>query len=340
MSLESGRNQPAALSDDPRRPAAAAAPVNFVEGTDGDDVLVARGPARPGGRPTRFADEIEGRAGNDRIDGGAGNDLIHGDYAVVDPDTMGGPAGRDDELRGGAGADVLYGDGAEGIWTLMGNDRLDGGPGNDVLVGDCGGLTEAVAGDDILLGGAGDDTLVGDALRLGGLQICADDRLFGGPGNDLLYGDTPVGVEIYEIENRTAGGNDFLDGGKGNDILVGGSGNDRLVGGPGADIFRFDSLYAEPLGAWFGSDHDVIADFRSGRDKLDLRGWGLDGAVLDSDGDGRIGIGDAAVTLVGGNLVLDLGRASGRTAPGDDTVTLEGVTSLSVDDLVPLPPTG
>jgi len=336
MSSKSSRNDPAAFSDEPPHRAAAEAAANFVAGTDGDDVLTVKtSRGRPGGRPTRGDDEIEGRAGNDRLDGGAGRDLIYGDCSVVDPETMGGPARRDDDLRGGAGADVLYGDGAEGAFTLMGDDRLDGGPGNDVLVGDCGGLVEAIAGNDILSGGAGDDTLIGDALRTG-LQICADDRLFGGAGNDRLYGDTPLGVTIFDPANRTAGGDDLLDGGKGNDILVGGSGDDRLVGGSGADIFRFDSLYAEPLGAWFGSDRDVIADFERGRDRLDLRGWGLDGAALDSDGDGRIGIGDEAVTLVGGNLVLDLGWASGRTAPGNDTVTLEGVTSLSVDDLVPL----
>lgn len=339
MSYKSGRHDPAVFSDEARRTAVAEVTLSLVVGTDGNDVLVPRGPGRPGGRPTRFADEIEGWAGNDLIDGGAGNDLIHGDYATVDPDTMGGAADRDDDLRGGAGDDVLYGDGAEGVWTHMGDDRLDGGPGNDLLVGDCGGLTEAIAGKDILLGGRGDDTLVGDALR-SGLQIFADDSLFGGGGNDRLYGDTPFGVEIFDPGNRTAGGKDLLDGGKGDDLLMGGSGDDRLIGGAGADIFRFDSFYAEPLGAWFGSDRDVIADFERGRDRLDLRGWGLDGAALDSDGDGRLGPGDRAVTLVGGDLLLDLGGASGRTVWGKNTVTLERITWISVDDLVPLSAAG
>jgi len=66
-----------------------------INGTSGNDVIVARG----------GADDVEGRGGRDLICGGAGNDDLEGD-------------GGNDFLSGGTGVD-----------------ELDGGPGDDVCVG-------------------------------------------------------------------------------------------------------------------------------------------------------------------------------------------------------------
>jgi Ca2+-binding RTX toxin-like protein len=65
-----------------------------INGTSGNDVIVARG----------SADDVEGRGGRDLICGGGGND----------------------ELEGDAGNDFLNGG--------TGNDELEGGPGGDVCV--------------------------------------------------------------------------------------------------------------------------------------------------------------------------------------------------------------
>lgn len=341
---EVSRGGASALAEEARRPTGVGA-VTLVFGTDGDDVLTVRtGRGRPSGGPTKGDDEIHGRGGNDRIDGSGGNDLIFGDYADFDARTMEPEFARDDTLRGGRGADSLYGDGRYGFDELAGSDRLTGDSGNDLLVGDCEYLTECIAGRDELYGGRGKDRLFGDAIFQGGPQFFADDRLFGGAGDDELYGDSFSGVELYEIGGMWAsGGDDVLDGGAGGDLLVGGTGDDNLTGGSGRDTFRFGAKFfdgpsAGPEGTWIGSGEDVITDFRSGQDRLDLTGWGLDGRILDNDGDGRITAADIAVTRDGRDLILELQVASGIIAEGGGTIRLLGVGALSIEDLVPLPP--
>lgn len=66
------------------------------------------------------------------------------------------------------------------------------------------------------------------------------------------------------------GGNDTLIGGGGKDTLIGGLGKDVLSGGKGADVFRFNSI-AESAGLTVKTN-DVIMDFVSGTDKIDLSG--------------------------------------------------------------------
>jgi ELWxxDGT repeat protein len=92
----------------------------------------------------------------------------------------------------------------------------------------------------VLNGTSNADTLTGAA---------GDDTLNGKAGSDRLIG---------------AEGNDTLNGGKGNDYLQGGLGNDILTGGAGRDVFVFDkAIYAT-------NNLDVITDFDSGRDKIQL----------------------------------------------------------------------
>ena len=56
---------------------------------------------------------------------------------------------------------------------------------------------------------------------------------------------------------------DTLIGGNGNDVLNGGNGNDVLTGGAGSDIFQFSTTPGK-------YNRDVIADFQSGSDKIEL----------------------------------------------------------------------
>ncbi|HYI47162.1 MAG TPA: M10 family metallopeptidase C-terminal domain-containing protein [Allosphingosinicella sp.] len=60
------------------------------------------------------------------------------------------------------------------------------------------------------------------------------------------------------------GGDDQLFGGDGEDILSGGAGVDMLAGAAGADLFRFGA------GDSVASSTDLIADFLSGTDRIDL----------------------------------------------------------------------
>src|SRR5919106_4357738 len=120
-----------------------------LEGTRGDDVILARG-------------------GDDRIDAGRGDDLVcagRGDDRVEGGD-------GDDEIDAGRGDDrVEGGDGNDRIDGGRGDDRLDGGDGDDEVDGG--------RGDDRIDGGDGDDSLSGGR---------GDDRIDGGDGRDQLDG--------------------------------------------------------------------------------------------------------------------------------------------------------
>ncbi len=91
--------------------------------------------------------------------------------------------------------------------------------------------------------------------------LSGDNNLFGNDGNDILTGGA---------------GNDLLNGGSGNDTLVGGAGNDTLIGGLGKDVmtgsagknvFVFVSAKDSSVDK---AGRDVITDFKSGQDKIDL----------------------------------------------------------------------
>ncbi len=81
---------------------------------------------------------------------------------------------------------------------------------------------------------------------------------------DTLTGDAKDNV----IDGK--GGKDVINGGAGNDTIIGGAGYDTLTGGAGQDVFVFRS--AAEIGDRPGA-RDVITDFKSGEDKLDLSGF-------------------------------------------------------------------
>lgn len=125
------------------------------------------------------------------------------------------------------------------------------------------------------------------------------ESIAGGPKDDVLRGrggnDT--------LEGR--GGDDRLKGGNGADLIDGGAGDDSLAGGKGRDVFRFadkpDSGAA-----------DVVTDFRSGRDGIELDG-------------------DVFAALPGGLLDAAMFR-SGQAKDGDDYILYDRASgALSYD---------
>jgi uncharacterized repeat protein (TIGR02059 family) len=182
--------------------------------------------------------------------GGNGRQYVVGDSARqrivfgADDDTLYG-GGGDDYIGSLGGNDWLYGDdGNDTVSGGVGNDRLFGGNGNDRLLGG--------SGKDRLDGGSGQDKLYGNS---------GNDTLSGGAGNDSLWGGSG--------QDRIDGGagNDSLKGEAGNDRITGGLGRDKLWGGAGRDVFDFNSVKDSKV----GSQRDVIQDFRSGQDRIDLR---------------------------------------------------------------------
>jgi serralysin len=174
-----------------------------------------------------------------------------------------------ENAKGGTGSDTITGNAAaNALWGNGGNDRLIGGDGNDNLVGG--------AGADRLDGGNGTDLasyanatagIVADLYSAGsntgdaaGDTYVSMERLCGSAFNDTLRGDNRA-----NLLNGLAG-NDMLNGRDGNDTLIGGNGADRLNGGGGTDTFVFE-MTAQSAPA----SRDVIDDFASGVDRMDLR---------------------------------------------------------------------
>ena len=259
-----------------------------VLGGDGDDLVI-------------------GVGGNDWLYGGAGNDAIWGGD---DDDRLAGNDGND-VMMGGRGRDVLIG--AEGDDTLRGhsendklyagagNDRLIGGTGDDTLAGDVGDdLHFGEAGRDILIGGAGNDTLDGGWGEDSIWGNTGNDLLLGGQGADMLRGgagaDTLAGGD-HDDHLAGQGDNDLITGGAGDDVLVGDWGDDTLQGDDGADLI-LGGIGADHLSGGGGADTleggddadffifaafedaapaapDVIADFVSGQDRIDLSALGI-----------------------------------------------------------------
>jgi Ca2+-binding RTX toxin-like protein len=248
------------------------------------------------------ADLLEGGNGNDKLYGGAGADQLLGGLGedqlwggLGNDDLSGG--NQDDMLAGGRGNDTLSGnsgddtlqgnEGDDRLYGGSGNDELDGGEGNDTLSGS--------TGDDVAQGGAGDDLIAGgDGM----------DSLQGGSGNDRLTGGP---------------GNDTLTGGDGNDTLVGSGGKDMMSGGAGADLFRFAIGDSRPG----GGVRDVITDFASGVDKLDLSSLGITnyGAQVSTQ-------------MIGSGLILYVDLDNDGVDFNDFAVQLTGVSSLSAGDIL------
>lgn len=147
-----------------------------------------------------------------------------------------------------------------------------GSDGDDVLPGgDLDDVIDGLGGDDRLLGGGGDDLLDGGT---------GDDRLNGGEDDDTLFGGD---------------GNDILFGNDGDDVLVGGNGDDLMVGHAGADVFV--------VGGDAGS-HDIIRDFETGVDSLELADDASIIAILEASSGTTLSLSDgSSVTLNGINDV-------------------------------------
>lgn len=141
-------------------------------------------------------------------------------------------------------------------------------------------LIAANGGDDFIGAGAGNDLVLGEA---------GSDKLLGGIGADRLDGGAA---------------RDILFGGKGGDILIGGEGGDFLTGGTGRDTFVFAT----------GDGRDLVTDFVSGEDRIDLSGTTY-GSFDDLSG---------RISGAFGLTVISLG--------GGDSITLTGIRARDLGD--------
>lgn len=286
-----------------------------VSGTSGNDLLkVVKG----------VATLLEGGDGNDVLHGGAGDHILAG--GAGDDQYLVRDIGNIVREEADGGTDRVYseisytlGDNVENLnlmkagLTGTGNaldNRMGGSTGTDILYGlDGNDLLQGSDGDDFLYGGNGNDELRGGT---------GHDVLEGGAGNDLLLGNE---------------GNDILIGGAGDDRLEGGEGADVMTGGEGADLFRFRSDHLS------ATDIDIITDFQSGTDKIELNL--IDANILTSKNDAFTFIGDSAFTHSAGQLQaifedgdIYLNGDLNGDAVADFSILLQNVTSIDVHDII------
>lgn len=226
---------------------------NVLSGEAGDDTLVGRG----------GDDTLEGGEGDDTMIGGGGSDLLLGG-AGVDTAVYNSALGSlNVNLAQGRATDANEAqDTLDSIENVVGSrfsDRIVGDTGANVLLG--------FDGRDALLGLGGDDDLSGGF---------GNDAIAGGAGNDRISGD---------------GGNDRLFGGDARDVIVGGAGRDLIVGGEGRDVVNgglgADTFVYETAADSRAGGIDLIRDFETGQDRLDL-------SAFRSGSDPLTFVGDAA----------------------------------------------
>lgn len=237
-----------------------------ITGGVGQDLLIG----------TAQVDDIRGGAGDDRITvtaSGTGIDRYFGDAG---DDLLLIPANYDAfsnafEFFGGDGVDTIDATAFGGGLVLENFSDGSIAPAERVLFGAGGDVYDGRVDSPFALnlsGGDGDDRLSGASAR---------DFLFGGNGRDDLFGrggDDQLGGDF---------GDDRIDGGAGADVIQGGPGADELTGGAGADVFRYQ-VGSESTGA----APDLIVDFVSGVDRLDLLGLGVITPFITREGGANI----------------------------------------------------
>lgn len=221
----------------------------FVDGTDGPDVIVVRNNGAPDVYGRAGRDIICGGRGNDFIRGGAGDDLIDGRHGMEllwagrgDDHVHAGAGNRygyNASIRGGRGDDHLYG-GPKQLGEVMYDGRARGirMKGHVVHIGD---ETDHLHRVRYVYGSRHDDVMIGTGGRDILLGARGKDRIDGRGGNDRIDwrigfkgGDTILGGSGRDLVGAWFG-DDEVDAGAGDDRVVGLRGDDSYDGGPGVD---------------------------------------------------------------------------------------------------------
>jgi serralysin len=213
----------------------------------------------------------------------------YGDAEALSGDSRGG---NDSIMGSRAGSlvatNTLYGDGSLSDKAKGGNDTVVGGSSDqydagvrNILYGDGSLSDKAMGGDDTVIGGS--STLRYDSAR------------------NTLYGDGSL--------SDTAKG--------GNDVLISGTGAPDQMWGDGEKLGLDVKTGSDRFVFAPGNGVDVIGDFESGKDDIDLTAFGNAG-IHSFD--------DLTLALTDMGTVIDFGS--------DNSVTVLGVTALSETDLI------
>ncbi|MGV6839279.1 MAG: calcium-binding protein [Planktomarina sp.] len=243
---------------------------DYLEGDEGNDFI-------SGGNG---ADFLKGEEGADTLDSGYGDDTV---YAGSENDVVTLGQGRDRGF-GGDGDDTVFGGrGDDHLEGGDGNDHISGGDDDDILFGGIGDdAVTAGNGDDRAYGGYGDDTLSGNAGDDNLIGNAGDDAVSGGDGDDVINGSAGSDTLSGDAQNDMIFGGidaDNLQGGAGDDQLIGGAGADTLEGGTGNDHLWGGNFMSDNAADIFiyiqGGGQDMVHDFETNHDRIDLSAFGL-----------------------------------------------------------------
>ena len=152
-----------------------------------------------------------------------------------------------------------------------------------------------------------------------------------GGGNDSVTGNASDNVI------NGGAGNDTLTGGSGNDILVGGAGRDTMSDQVGDNIYRYFNTSESTAGLY----RDVILDFTSGFDRLDLSAIDADLNIAGNQAFTFIGTnnfsetsGEVRFFTRGSNLILQVEINGDGNITADMEIQLNGLASISATDFI------
>ena len=335
-------------------------------GTDGADRLT--GDAN--------ANYLDGKGGNDILDGGAGNDTL---YGGAGRDTMTGGAGNDvflfkavSEMGTGPSTrdvitDFVSGQDKIDLSAIDANSKLSGSQDFTFLAADGASFTktagelawhtDAANNRTIVQGDIDGDGVHDFEIELKGQVPLKASDFVGIASTSTTPPTTPPttptqttisGTSAADRLNGYSGnnfldgkaGNDTLNGGAGNDTLYGGAGRDTMTGGAGNDVFLFKAVSEMGTGP---STRDVITDFVSGQDKIDLSAIDANSKLSGSQDFTFLAGDGASFTKTAGELAWHTDAANNRTVVQGDIdgdgvhdfeIELKGQVSLKASDFV------
>jgi len=262
------------------------------------------------------SDTLTGNDGSNVIEGGAGADLIdgRGGYDIASYEHAASAVRVDLAI---SGAQNTLGAGWD---TLTSIEALRGSNFNDTLKGN--------AGSNIIEGGPGDDTIDG----AGGSDTASYAHATAGVTVSLAatsrQNTTGAGLDLLTNMENLLGSpfDDRLTGNSGANAIEGGAGKDIVTGGAGADTFVFARIADTAVGA----NRDVIMDFQSGVDRIDL--WRIDANINVAGDQAFTFIGASSFSGVPGQLRFANGILSGDVdgnRVADFEIGLPGVAALN-----------
>lgn len=203
------------------------------------------------------------------FDGMAPKSLVAAPGARITGDAAG------NTLTGTSGNDTLSGlDGNDTLDGRGGADIMHGGRGNDIYhVDHSGDRTVELAGEgydsvhstiSLTLANHVEQLVLKGSANVNGTGNAGHNHIIGNGGANVLRGE--AGNDV--LEGRA--GNDVLMGGSGRDVMIGGAGRDVMHGGRDMDCDTF--VFNQTSESAPGAQRDVIHDFVSGTDRIDLRG--------------------------------------------------------------------